>query len=246
MTKSLFISFFIAFITIANNSIGQEIVNVVFVNDQGITEKVEDAIGFVVIKQYPGNHFERLDYKMNAPLIKIRTYNDSLLTNLDGHYLEYYESGRIMLKGKYFSNMKHGDWYTYNDSGRIILKQVYSHGVLVKAEAPDSVKRDTTTFGDEREAVMKGKNAWTKYLVRRLTESNAAEKSLKGGEVRVAFRIDTSGRTTDIFLTKSVEFSLDEESISVIKESPKWEPAFQNGRFVNAYRVQPLTFVKGY
>jgi periplasmic protein TonB len=33
------------------------------------------------------------------------------------------------------------------------------------------------------------------------------------------------------------------EAIRVIKVSPKWIPAYQNGRKVSAYRRQPITFV---
>jgi hypothetical protein len=33
------------------------------------------------------------------------------------------------------------------------------------------------------------------------------------------------------------------EAIRVIKVSPKWIPAYQNGRKVNAYRRQPITFL---
>ena len=33
------------------------------------------------------------------------------------------------------------------------------------------------------------------------------------------------------------------EAIRVIKVSPNWIPALQNGRKVNAYRRQPITFV---
>ena len=43
---------------------------------------------------------------------------------------------------------------------------------------------------------------------------------------------------------KSVEFVLDEEAIRVIEKSPLWQPAIQHGKQVNAYRIQPIGFVK--
>ncbi len=36
---------------------------------------------------------------------------------------------------------------------------------------------------------------------------------------------------------------MEDEAIRVIKRGPKWTPAIQNGRNVNAYRKQPITFV---
>jgi protein TonB len=36
---------------------------------------------------------------------------------------------------------------------------------------------------------------------------------------------------------------MEDEVIRVLKLSPRWKPASQNGRFVKAYRKQPVTFV---
>ena len=62
------------------------------------------------------------------------------------------------------------------------------------------------------------------------------------GRTDIFFMVGSDGNISDIRLYRSVEYSLDEEAIRLIKQSPKWEPAFQNGRKVNAYRRQPITF----
>ena len=36
---------------------------------------------------------------------------------------------------------------------------------------------------------------------------------------------------------------MEQEAVKVIKKGPNWKPALQNGRNVNAYRKQPITFV---
>jgi protein TonB len=36
---------------------------------------------------------------------------------------------------------------------------------------------------------------------------------------------------------------MEEEVVRIIKKGPKWKPAVQNGKLVNAYRRQPVTFV---
>ena len=69
-------------------------------------------------------------------------------------------------------------------------------------------------------------------------------KSVKGGQIRVAFRIDTAGKLQDIHLRKSVEFILDEEGIGVMAKMPDWIPAEKDGIKRDAYRIQPVTFVK--
>jgi hypothetical protein len=45
-------------------------------------------------------------------------------------------------------------------------------------------------------------------------------------------------------LRKSVEFVLDEEGMRIIEKAPLWEPAMKDGVKLNAYRIQPITFVK--
>jgi hypothetical protein len=234
------------FLSSFGNVAAQEITNFLLVGDKGITEDIKEAHSFIVVKRLPDNRYERLDYKMHAPLIKLKTYSDSSLRNLSGRYLEYFTNGFIRIKGYYTNNVKDSIWYSYNDTGKVILKEEYSMDTLIKAENPDTIKKsEGQKFGDEREAKMKGnKYSWVNYLTKKLEYSPVAEKSLQGGEVRVGFKVDTTGKTTDIYMHKSVEFILDEESIKVIKESPLWEPAYQNGHAVNAYRIQPLTFIK--
>jgi len=68
----------------------------------------------------------------------------------------------------------------------------------------------------------------------------------KGGgkaTVFVLFSIDKEGNLSDIIIDRSVEWSADMEVIRVLKESPKWKPAFQNGRNVIYWHRQGLTFV---
>ena len=89
----------------------------------------------------------------------------------------------------------------------------------------------------------KSNKDWINYLTQTL-DPEVGNKSVKGGQVRVGFTVNTSGKCVDIYLRKSVEFVLDEEAIRVIENSPLWEPAIQKGRKVNAYRVQPINFAK--
>jgi len=226
--------------------VAQEISNVLFVGKDGITENIKEAKSIKLVKNYPDNIFERLDYNMGGPLIMLRTYNDSNLSQLHGTYLEYHPNGTLQLSAKYKDNHKEGFWYYYDDTSKHIFTKKYKAGELVKTELPDTVKKikDTITHKDEREAFMKsGGKGWISYLQKNLNPA-VAILSKKGGEVRVSFAIDTSGNVVDVFMKKSVEYVLDEEAIRVIRNAPPWVPAFQNGKPIKAYRLQPLTFFK--
>lgn len=240
-----FILLAILFVTL--HSSAQQIVNLVLVGDNGITENIKEANAFIVIKKYP-NSFQRLDYKMDAPLVKLRNYKDSTLKILQGDYYEYAPSGAITISGYYENNAQEKDWYYYNDTGKVILEEKYEKGVLINTVNPDTVKKDKT--GDdklkegEREAIYKnGDKDWIKYVSKNLN-TDVGAKSKKGGKVIVQFVVNTNGQCVAVHMAKSVEFILDEEVVRIIENAPLWEPALQEGKKVNAYRRQPITFVK--
>ncbi|HEX3080492.1 MAG TPA: TonB family protein, partial [Puia sp.] len=62
------------------------------------------------------------------------------------------------------------------------------------------------------------------------------------GQVRVNFVVDKAGNVVDPYISLSVEYSLDEEALRIIKESGKWDPAFQNAHNVKSYKRQPINF----
>ncbi|GAB2828278.1 energy transducer TonB [Ferruginibacter profundus] len=238
---------FFAGIFVCMLSFSQEIVNLVFVSDNGITDNIKDAHSYIVVKKYP-SCFQRLDYGINKPLQRLKTYSDSSLSVLEGDYYEYDTNGRMIKSGYYENNLKARTWYYYNDTFKVILKEQYEAGVLINTINPDTIKdktKDETAVKKvEVEAQYgKGKNDWGKYLSKNLN-GDVADNSVAGGEVVVQFVVNISGTCTDVHLAKSVEFVLDEEAIRVIEKSPLWQPAFQDGRKVNAYRRQPINFSK--
>lgn len=238
------IFFSIAYLLLTYTVYAQEIIKVVYVGDNGITEDVKEAHSFILVKQYPGNIYERLDYKLDAPLTMLRTYNDSNMSNLNGKFLKYDESGVLKINGQYSNNQKSEDWLYYNDSGRVVMKEIYDNNVLIRKEDPDTLKKnEPVRYGDEKEAEFgSDKSKWLSYLQAGLTNIRVELRYLSGS-VHVMFTINTEGKTTDIYLKRSALFRLDEEAIQIIRLSPLWKPAFQNGHKVSAYRVQPFTFV---
>jgi protein TonB len=225
----------------------QKIVNLVLAGDNGITADIKKAHSLMLVKKYPG-YFQRLDYKIGAPLQKLRSYSDSAMTILDGTYLEYAANGYAFKRGYYAKNLKEKEWYTYNETGKLVLTEKYEKGILISSEKTDPDKEEEGEDEDagpgEAEAIFKkGDTDWIKYITKHLN-GEVSTKSVKGGNVIVQFVVNTTGKVVDVDLHKSVEFILDEEAIRVIEASPLWQPAMQEGKRVNAYRLQPITFQK--
>lgn len=106
-----------------------------------------------------------------------------------------------------------------------------------KKEDPDHIFTKV-----EKEAQFPGgPKAWGKYV------RNAIERELDEftdrdyGTVLVKFVVDKNGTVSNVTATTMQGTKLAEVATNAIRKGPKWIPAQQNGRYVNAYRVQPVT-----
>jgi protein TonB len=95
----------------------------------------------------------------------------------------------------------------------------------------------------------RGNEGWRNFLIKNL-QSNKIAKFIHIPDsvgtvfhkVLLKFVVSKDGTINDITVESSTNDYCSTEAIRVIKLSPKWIPAYQNGRDVNAYRIQPLTF----
>lgn len=89
-----------------------------------------------------------------------------------------------------------------------------------------------------------GESAWRKFLERNLNPSAPVDNGAPEGTytVYVQFVVSKDGSISDVRALTKHGYGMEEEAVRVIKRGPKWTPAIQNGRQVNAYRKQPITF----
>lgn len=90
-----------------------------------------------------------------------------------------------------------------------------------------------------------GTSAWRRYLERNLNAQVPSDAGAATGSytVVVKFIVDKGGNISDVKALTNHGYGMEEEAVRAIKRGPKWTPAIQNGRNVNAYRQQPITFV---
>ena len=97
----------------------------------------------------------------------------------------------------------------------------------------------------EIEASFKGgEGAWKKYLERNLNANVGPDNGAPPGTytVYVQFVVSRDGSISDVKALTNHGYGMEAEAMRVIKKGPAWVPAVQNGRNVNAYRKQPITF----
>ena len=59
------------------------------------------------------------------------------------------------------------------------------------------------------------------------------------------FIVDKNGNVSEVHATNMVGTKLAEIAVNTIRKVPKWIPAEQNGKKVNAYRMKPVTIIEG-
>ncbi len=90
-----------------------------------------------------------------------------------------------------------------------------------------------------------GEAGWMKYLQNYLNAEVPVKNKAKNGRYKVIVRfiVSKDGTISNLVPETAFGYGMEEEVIRVIKAGPKWQPATQNGKNVNTYRKQPITFV---
>jgi GldM C-terminal domain/Gram-negative bacterial TonB protein C-terminal len=90
-----------------------------------------------------------------------------------------------------------------------------------------------------------GEQTWRKYLENNLNPSVPADNGAPCGlyTVYVQFIVNKQGGISDIKPLTKMGYGMEQEVVRIISKSGLWAPAMQNGKPVNAYRKQPVTFM---
>ena len=90
-----------------------------------------------------------------------------------------------------------------------------------------------------------GEAAWRNYLQKNLDANVPVDNGASEGKytVIVKFVVSRDGSLSDVTCENDPGSGMCQEAVRVIKKTKNWTPAIQNGRNVNAYRRQPITFV---
>ncbi|CAN5737107.1 energy transducer TonB [soil metagenome] len=132
-----------------------------------------------------------------------------------------------------------------DNKDQIVQAPVEEKGTQI-VEAPKSNDEDKIFTKVENEAQFPGgQAAWVRYLQKNLNPNAPIDNGAPGGtyQVIVKFIVSKDGTISDVQAETKHGYGMEAEAIKIIKKGPKWTPALQNGRNVNAYRRQPITFV---
>lgn len=118
--------------------------------------------------------------------------------------------------------------------------------VNITADSPPSETKNIVFTQTETPASV-DKNEWRSFLSKN-TQPIVESMVHKGAKpakytVNVRFLVEPDGSLSDIKLLNNLGYGADEKILEMMKSSPKWTPAQQNGKTVRSYHTQPMTFM---
>lgn len=120
---------------------------------------------------------------------------------------------------------------------------------LFSQTSQDSIGIDTTKRIFEKVEVEAsfpgGESGWRKFLEKNLNPMVPVDNGSPAGKytVYIQFIVDKQGHVSAIKPLTKEGYGMEQEVVRIMNTSGLWTPAFQNGRPVNAYRKQPVTFM---
>ena len=198
-------------------------------------------------KYYPDKSFEALVLKIEN-IRKDSKLQDYLLLK----FLETYGNGELLsmqlanVSGSYIMGNKVADYIVkkYSTDRRYLdfLKLSKEKKVIADSITTDNpnkdLNQDTTFTKIEIEAEFPGGSSqWAKYLQTELAKLD----DLPNVHVVIKYIINKDGSITSAEIETPVDESTDKRLLAIFLNSPKWNPATQDGKPVNAYRKQPIT-----
>ena len=126
----------------------------------------------------------------------------------------------------------------------IVAPPVEEKSQVIEAPKVVAAEEDKVFTKVEIEAKFPGGDAgWSRYVKKEI-ESHIDELTEAGqsGQCRVRFIVSKDGTVSGVEALTMKGSKLAEVAENAIRKGPRWTPAQQNGRYVNAYREQPVTF----
>jgi periplasmic protein TonB len=93
-----------------------------------------------------------------------------------------------------------------------------------------------------------GAKGWMAYLAKNLNANVPVDNKAPEGmyTVIIQFIVYEDGSIDSLKALTNHGYGMEKEVIRILKKSPKWKPALQNGKIVNAYRKQLVSFLVQY
>ena len=207
----------------------------VYKNDQPVGD---------VIKYYPNGQLyisEELDQNNRLLLMECHDSTGVVLAkNGNGKWITFDERFKEIESGPVINGLEDGEWHgTLNDTAKYVCS--YTAGNLISGVNYYREKKVYTAV-DVAPDFKGGIAAFYNFLGRAIYYPAVDREHHITGKVFVTFVVERDGLLTDVKIVKGVSKTLDEETLRVIKLSPKWIPGSQHGVAVRVKYTVPVNY----
>jgi hypothetical protein len=126
------------------------------------------------------------------------------------------------------------------------MKKILYYIIVLLLLSTSSFSQDSTKTSKNSASKKKSSPyTWNDFLAKNIDMEVASRNGAPVGQytVVIQFTIETDGTLGEFVPLTNFGYGMEDEVIRVLKKSPLWTPAIQNGQPVKAIRKQPITFV---
>lgn len=119
--------------------------------------------------------------------------------------------------------------------------------VIITKDAKRLSNESQTVFHKVEQEPSIDREVWIDFIKKNMQPIlvEAAKSGAQAGNytVNVKFLVNKDGSLSDFTALNDPGYGMAKRVVELMKDSPKWKPAQQNGRVVRAYHTQPITIV---
>jgi periplasmic protein TonB len=217
--------------------------------DAKMNQTVLDSSKYILwIHEQDSERWQWDYYYTWGTLVKSTNYSDHDGTIKNGRFCIYNTFGNLDSTGVYEHGKKNGLFLKLlsvtKDSIEIVRQYDYVNDSLIRfTNLLAKKERDSNAASEMEPEFTGGRLEWLSYLSSNLHYPERALLREIQGMVRICFQVDNEGVVKEPFIFKSVEYSLDQEAIRIIKNSGKWIPGNKDGISVSSNKIQLVKFI---
>jgi len=209
--------------------------------------KIQSEMDFVSDYYLSGEKFMEAEcYTMSRKVV-----------SFNGKCTYFYINGNKSAEGIFNENVQIGTWKYWSDDGidstvatfnrdgnQTIESNTYTRLIndnsayLSKAPAQDKM----FNAAEKQAEFPGGIKKFFSFIISSIEYPKIAQFRKFGGKVIVYFEIDKSGAVTNVILLTRPGLGIEQEAERIIRNSPKWSPASQNGKPVRVKHTLPVSF----
>jgi periplasmic protein TonB len=247
-TGLLLFNFSVVLSLFSQHKTKEEIFYMLDANFKGTTQR--SATYFIHVQKITDTCWQFDTYKVLGPLISSEQYKDEKGKGPNGTFSYYYKNGFIDSTGDYSNGYQNGTWYYFNDTGKVTARKDFSMGHITQTASLSTTSSlreaniaDSFTHVESPSFFGESINSWPKYLNNNFVYPDGAAKNKIQGNVTAIFSIEENSSISHLAIFKSAEYSLDNETLELIRKSADWHPAVRDGIKIKSTRKQTINFV---